>query len=232
MQKLSHHFSDEAPLLKAKLIERSGADGEPLLSQTLKVDEAVVAWLLGRYQPHADLDSFTTLLSRQQAPSQTDRLLAADLEPQMALLIEITPPPLVVFWGADQISQKAAMRCLGHQLARSLLMVDMAALLKSELTALTALRLAFRDARLTAAVPCLLGWDACLNVDGELPPALLSELCAYSDLAIIMGQTQWQATGLARDRTILWLEFPIPTYPQRLALWQHFLEAELSHNRI
>jgi hypothetical protein len=228
------HFADDAPLFKYQLLERmpeSGPGKRPLLSQTLSVDDAIVAWLLGRYQPHADLGSHATLSQPQE--NEADGLLAAEATKCDALWKCVAPSPaaierpVVVLYGPDQASQQGAASSLAAQMERSLLTVDLAAVTDAGLPPLRALRLALRDARLTGAVPSLTGWDACL-VDGAPPPDLLAELCAYPDLAIVAGRTNWQPKGIHRDRELLWLEFPIPAYPQRCALWEHFLGRQTS----
>ena len=78
------HFADEAPLFKYHLLERgteSGPDDLPLLNQTLRLDQAIVAWLLGRYQPHADLGSHAALLWPQE--NEVDDLLATHVRPEL-----------------------------------------------------------------------------------------------------------------------------------------------------
>jgi hypothetical protein len=64
LQKLTF-FAEDAPLRKHDLLdlvtEPRPAHG-PLLSHTLRVDDTVAAWLLGRYQPHADLADQATLV--------------------------------------------------------------------------------------------------------------------------------------------------------------------------
>ena len=72
-------FFDDAPLLRYDLLERvpaSDSDQSSLLSQVLSVDPAIVAWLLGRYQPHVDLGAHATLLRPQK--NKVDELLAAE----------------------------------------------------------------------------------------------------------------------------------------------------------
>ena len=175
-----------------------------------------------------DVESNATLLAIQDRPSEADRLLSGEIEPQLTHLLGMKERPLLVCWGIDHLSQKATARVLAAQFNRPLFIVDMAAVIKSEIApsevaSLAGLRLALRDARLTGALPYLQGWDACLTKDGDLPPALLQELCAYPDLVMVAGQKPWQASGLKRERTIQWLEFPTPSYAQRLALWHHFL---------
>jgi ATP-dependent 26S proteasome regulatory subunit len=258
-------FGDEAPLFKYRIVERaseSGANHAPLLSQALSVDPAIVAWLLGGYQPHADLGPHATLSWPQE--NEADLLLAGGAIRSNTLLQSMTGDdggerPVVVFYGSDRISQRAAARLLAARAGRPLLTVDLATVAAAGVSPLHALRLALRDARLTGAIPYLTGWDACLSPLGGLsppgglpspstgrgpgsseaegaatgpvegsspPPALLAELCAYPDLVFVAGRTVWQAAGIDRDRTLLWLEFPTPAYQQRHALWMHFLGRE------
>jgi MoxR-like ATPase len=220
------YFADESPLFKYHLLERSSESGQepsPLLSQTLRVDEAIVAWLLGRYQPHADLAPYAYLLNPQEL--EADSLLAAPVQPDLKRVAYHGLQPILIFYGPDRVSQEAAARLLAMQVGRPLLVVDLAGVVKTDLAPLPALRLALRDALLTGALLCLLGWDVYLTREdsAHLLPELLAELCNYPDLVIVAGRARWQAEGIDRRRTLLWLEFPIPTYPQRMNLWQHFL---------
>ena len=215
------HFADDAALFKYHILERvlePGPAKPPLLSQTLAVDEGIVGWLLGRYQPQAELLTHVTL-SRPQS-NQEDNLLTAHV--QHHLERAIAERALVVFYGPDQMSQHSAARLLAARTGRSLLAVDMAALTNGGLTPVRALRLALRDAYLTAAIPCLTGWDTCLT-DGAAASDVMAELCNYPDLAIVAGQAPWRASGITRGRKLVWIEFPIPDYSQRCALWSHFL---------
>lgn len=220
------HFADESPLMRYRFLERSGdseASGAPLLGQTLRVDEAVLACLLGRYQPQADLGPHAQLLEPRD--NEIDQLLAAHAWPSLAQVLETRDTPIIIFYGADQTSQTATARRLAARLGRALLWVDLAEIIKNGLSPLHALRLALRDARMVGALPYLAGWDACLTEEGGLPSELLAELCAYPDLIIVAGAAYWQATGIDRDRMLFWLDFPMPAYGQRLALWEYFLRA-------
>jgi MoxR-like ATPase len=223
------HFASDAPLFKYHILERMSEPGPgkpPLLSHTLAVDEAIVAWLLGRYQPHADLGAHATLLWPEE--DEADRLLSAPLEAHLrcdALSKCVAPSeqPILVFYGLDEASQGAAARRLATQAGCPLLMVDLEAVIQAEQLPSHALRLALRDAHLTAAIPCLFGWDVCLTKDGTPPPDLLAQLCAHPDLVIVAGRVTWQPGGIDRERRLLWVKFPIPAYAQRRALWLHFL---------
>jgi SpoVK/Ycf46/Vps4 family AAA+-type ATPase len=221
-------FAPEAPLLRYRLLElsgNSGPDQPPLLSQTLRVDPALVAWLLGRYQPQADLAGHAHLYQPASESPLPGSFLTETMQAQLSHLAQQTDPAVIICHGPDQVGQEAAAHHLANHLGRSLLQVDVAAVVATEQPPLTVMRLALRDARLTGAVPCLLGWDACLQ-EGSPAPALLEELYAYPDIVVVAGRSAWHAEGAGRSRRLFWLEFPVPTYTQRLAVWHHFLEAE------
>ncbi|MBE7555650.1 MAG: ATP-binding protein [Anaerolineales bacterium] len=222
------HFAPEASLFTYHLLQRSAEPGQPLLAQTLTLDEAIVAWLLGDYQPHSDLGPHASLLQPQISSAEADALLAGHIQSNLAWADRAGERPLVVFYGPDRASQEATARLVAARLNRPLLHVDLAAAVKTDLSPHHVLRLALRDARLTGAVAYLSGWDVCLAAEGErrehTPAAsLFAELCAHPDLAIVAGQAAWSASGVERDRHLFWLEFPVPAYSQRLALWQHFM---------
>jgi ATP-dependent 26S proteasome regulatory subunit len=232
-------FSDSAPLLKYHLLERvleSETAVGPLLSRTLQLETGLVAWLLGEYQPHAELGPYARLLQPDitEEKETEDRLLAAGVWPGLERTIGESFDlerdwPIVVFHGPDRVAQHSTARLIaGYSSSsspgpRSLLQVDLEAVAVAGGSLRQILRLALRDARLIGAIPYLLGWDACL-ADGSPQPDLLAELCAYPNLIIVAGRTAWQAQDIDRDRTLLWVEFPVPTYPQRGMLWRHFLE--------
>ena len=240
------------PLFEHRLLERVTEVGtEPSqLGQALAVDPAIVAWLLGGYRPHVELGAHAVLW---HPPSERDpRRPDADDGGADALLVGGAWPdleralalhdPVVVFYGPDPITQQAGARLLAARAFRPLLMVDLAAVTGGGLPPLQALQLGLRDARLTGAVPCLTGWDVCLTSNGGAaggpaqgsaeggspPPDLLTELCAYPDLVIVAGQVAWQAGGIDRDRTVIRIQFEAPSYAERRALWQHFLQQQAS----
>jgi AAA+ superfamily predicted ATPase len=218
-------FADDAPLLRFELLERVSEPGRgrsSLLSQTLFPDPAIVSWLLGKYLPHADLGADAELLRPEE--NGTDSLLGSGVAARLERVVD--EQPVVVFYGPDQAGQLATARLLTARIERPLLKVNLAGVTQRDLSSLRALRLALRDARLTGAVPFLTNWDACLEADGP-PPSLVGELCDYPDLVIVGGEASWHPRGMERERKLLSIEFPIPAYTQRRALWSHFLGSEV-----
>lgn len=216
------YFTDESSLFRFHLLELiDDAEGHPPLNQILRIDPAIAAWLLGRYQPHPKLGRHATL----SIPANKDSLplLASGLQANLKRALKTDQHPLFVFYGPDRAAQESAIRLIAAHHKQSWLQVDLVAAINNNLTPLQALRLALRDARLVGAVPALFGWDACLSQEETISPALLSELCAYPDTVIIAGERRWQAEGISRDRSLFWLEFPTPAYQHRLELWRHFV---------
>jgi hypothetical protein len=219
-------FADEAPLLKHHLIERT-ADGQAgaahLLGQTLALDETILAWLLGDYWPHADLARHVRL-SWPQA-SADDEVLAGEVWPELEQTLQSqAEPPIYLFCGPDVAAQQAAARLASARLGRPLLAADLAAAVNAEVAPQRALELALRDARLTGAVPFLLGWDASFGAEANHPrPDLLAALFDTPDLVLVAGRLAWQPHGIERTRTVLRFDFPIPAFRQRHRLWQLWL---------
>jgi ATP-dependent 26S proteasome regulatory subunit len=214
-------FADDAPLFKHHLLRREAKSAQadtPLLSQALRPDTAIVTWLLGKYQPPAELTPHARLLAPED--SAQDRLLAADAWP--TLQRTVVQRPVVVFTGPDGAAQQAAARLVAVQSQRPLLHVSLGSVNAGGPPPRSILALALRDARLVGAIPVLSEWDACL-AEGAAPPDLLDELCRYPDVAIVAGQAPWRAHGTDRERTFLWVEFPFPAFSQRVNLWQHFV---------
>ncbi|RME99554.1 MAG: ATP-binding protein [Chloroflexi bacterium] len=215
-------FFQTSNLFKFNLLEPvvgKNPAGLSLLNQTLCVDPTIVCWLLGTYRPHAKLGNHAELIrptaritddSFAQTQSQIDNLLGDE--------------PVMVFWGADRLRQEEAAKSLAGQGGRALLRVNLAEVIADGVPAPDALRLALRDARLVDAVPCLLGWDACLQ-NGTLPSILLAELCAHPGAVIVIGRDGWRAEGTARTRRLFWVEFPMPSFADRKILWNYYLGA-------
>jgi len=211
------HFDEGAPLLRHHLLERAGDAGQAgLLGQPLRIDEAVTAWLLGRYAPRPELAG-ARLLSPAEPPAGC--LLAPDV--CAALSEAARDGAVLLFHGPDGAGQTAAAQAVAAWCGRPLLSIDLGPA-TADLSPLAVLRLALRDARLTGAVAFLNGWDACLE-HGAVPAALLDEVFCHPGPVILAGQAPWQPAGVERSRPFLPVEFPVPGYARRRDLWRHFL---------
>ncbi len=221
------HFGDDAPLLKHHLLERVSEPGlvkPPLLAQTLILDETVAAWLRGKYQPRTDFASFVTV--SQPYADEADGMLLSEVWP--LIQASLGQNPIFIFHGPDRVGQAAAARRLSEQSHRSTLTVNLAGAAEAEVPLYPLIDLALRDARLINAVPFLTGWEACLTDDKRVPSALLTRLLAHPDVVIVAGGEAWQPKGIERDRRAMPIEFPVPAYAQRRALWGRFTQQSIT----
>jgi AAA+ superfamily predicted ATPase len=224
-------FGDEAPLFRYQLLERVSEPGPvrpSALSQSLVAEEGIVSWLLGTYRPHLELGAAANLRRiEDQGDEAAETLLAGEAWPDVeGALRADREPPILIFYGQDRAGQNAAARLAAARLERPLLEVDLASATSAERPGLRVLALALRDARLAGAVPYLTGWDAGLANAGGPAPAMLGQLCAFPGLAIVAGEAAWLPSGIERERELLRLEFGIPAYAQRQALWRHFVDVD------
>lgn len=215
------HFTADAPLFKYHLLERFSEPGQnrsPLLSQSLLIDETIVHWLIGSYQPGGEIAPYVKLdfaqSWRNESLNPADGIYAGDFLDQN---------PIIIFSGPDRLAQQIAAQQLSAQAGQHLLIIDLTDIPKDEISLPQAIRAVLRDARLTSSLLFIQGWDACLT-DGSPAAGLFSELAQHPGVVILAGQAAWRPTGLPSTRTIRWQEFPIPDYATRQALWKHYLE--------
>jgi AAA+ superfamily predicted ATPase len=219
LQVLSH-FSAEAPLLRYRLLERFSEPGQnksPLLSQSLLIDETIVHWLLGTYKPAGEMAPY---LKRIHAPAAIKK----QLEPEADFFSKeiLDQRPIFIFTGPDRLAQQRAARRVAVDAKQSMLTVDMATIPKDEINLVQAVGAALRDARLTASLLFIEGWDACLD-DGAPATGLWAGLAQHPGVVILAGQAAWRPVGLPEGRPIFWQEFSIPAYSERKALWEGYL---------
>lgn len=222
-------FAPDAPLFRHRLLElKAPAEAEtaPLLAQILHIDGSILTWLLGSYRPHTDLVDHIVL---EREPAQAIGPTAAtttiggfgDSE-LIDRLVSQTPAPLYLFHGPDREAQRTAARLVAASSKKPLLIVDLAAVSeRGQVSIQRAIQLTLRDARLTQAIPMLVGWDSCL-IDGTTPPILLRELDECRGIVIVAGQASWLPRG-ERTKPALTVEFPVPAFEQRSRLWAHFV---------
>ena len=222
-------FSASSHLLEQHLVECMPDSNRPaagLLAQSLAVDETLTSWLLGQNRLHPRLAGRAGLSWPQDLPA--DRLLSQNL---WAELPDSLPATFnLAFWGPDRASQEASARRLAVRLDRPLLRLNLEPKPDDPQEALELLELACRDALLHKALLLVQNWQNCL-VDSQPPPAWLRILDRHPLSFILAGTESWLPDG-ERQRRMLWFEFPIPGYQQRLAIWDLALEAEAAKPQI
>ena len=206
------HFGEEAPLLREHLVEPASEVGilQPvLLNQALLPDASVVRWLLGDYRPGALLRPFVEV----EAEPQPGRMLFTD-EQSAYLEAGASELGLVALVGKDAAAQRSAMQQMAADEDLPLLVFDMAAAVQLGVDLPTLLNVFLRDARLTGALAAITGWERALE-DASPPVRLFTPLCEHPGPLVIGSETAWRPRGVARERRLLWVELPPPSYVQR-----------------
>jgi SpoVK/Ycf46/Vps4 family AAA+-type ATPase len=215
-------FSHPAPLIAYNLIRQIPDPGHgdgPLLGEAFEIDDAIVSWILGRYQPQGPIRRIATLFSADA--SEEDELLAGEI------LRAVPEPennqPILALRGPDGTAKAAAARLSAARLGQPLLQVNLGGEAYKDSDVLeTAVQLALRDGRLLGALVYLKEFDHGLRAD-SLIPELADLLTDYPGWLILGTRMGWLATGRLRERRIFTLDFPIPGYTQRLRLWEKIL---------
>lgn len=206
-----HYFNEDAPLFKYFILEKANdTPSSSLLNQSLVVDNSLVSWLMGSYQPRSELMKDLKLIFPADNP--LDMLFAGES-------LNFDEDQTLIFFGTDVHGQEAAARVTALYKKRPLISLTLAEIPES-INQLKAIRLTLRDARLTQAIPFFRSWDLNLDGEGRLPVAIQNALADFPGLVITSGKTHWQVD----NRSVQWIPFDFPIFAQRRKLWQHFLD--------
>jgi len=223
------HFSNSAPLFTAHILEKiEENEKSPGLNHSLHVDETIVSWLLGVYQPSPGMGTQAELYKPHI--DRTDLKLPDELSERLSALR--TSPQTFIFHGPDQAGQRAAAQLLAAQENRPLLTINLSTVQEEGLPLARAIQLGMRDAKLTNALPFFTRWDVLLGEDSLLPGHILAALNDYKDTIILSGRNQWQASGLAPGNPLVWMYFDIPSFEQRIDLWKTFLGDDIDCDQL
>jgi SpoVK/Ycf46/Vps4 family AAA+-type ATPase len=222
------YFTPEAALIKHGLLQRVDDAHQHTpqyaLHQMYRVDETIVAFLFGQYQPREGLAHCLKLTWPQEDDS--DAAVMGDAMAALAGIAHIASEnaPVAALQGNDAAQMRAAERHIALASGLPLLTLSLERVEGGRDAQADAVRAALRDARLTGAITCLTGWDA-IVADGAPPVALMEEVFAHAGPIIIGSKARWQPREVSRERGIVWHAFTPPDYAHRLALWQHFVRA-------
>jgi hypothetical protein len=225
------YFTSEAELIKHGLLQRvtdAHSNAAPYaLHQMYRVDETIVSFLFGQYQPRESLEGCLKLEWPQ--PDESDAAVLGESIEALAGIANLAfeNSPVISLQGTDVAQLRAAERHISLTSGLPLLRLSMDRLAGGRDVLEEAVKATLRDARLSGSIVCLTAWDAILH-DGAPPAGLMEDVFAHRGPIIISGKARWQARAVTRDRSIAWHSFDQPDYAHRLALWQHYVRAPKS----
>ena len=229
-------FAPTAPLMRHHLLhlfEEPAQVAPPLLNKGLKVEERVVSYLLDSDRLDQRLSSFVQHLCPQQQIEEV--LLPAEVKRRLVHVVRTArlynTPLVFYFQGPADIGQQYTAEALCCEVGKALLVVDGAKLVSiagrqpNQIADFsTVVALLKREALFQNAVIYWPGFDR-MQEDpaGGWDQALLYELAADQPLTLLAGDALWEPTDARHALAFVRVEFPSPTYGERIQWWQRTL---------
>lgn len=224
-------FAADAPLLHHRLIQLpdDGQRAPTLLSRVVKLDDRIVAALLGLPQIDGLLTHCVTLMYPERRfddlvfpPDFTARLQRLIADPDGGLVLALQ--------GSYGTGRGAVAEALCAERGLPLLVVDAERLIASDavtggavaLAPIDGARRVVREAQLHQAVLLIHHADALLHEPDlhDWRQALLAVLDEYRGLTILALERSWEARGALRRTRFLRAEVPELSYTAREQIWR------------
>jgi hypothetical protein len=225
------HFAGDAPLLRHRLLAVQG-DGTaatgPLLAQVLRLDQQVVAFLLGEISLDRRLASCCRLLSGHEletksAPGAAE---ADSLAAPIRRYTESEEPLRLFLQGPAAADLDGRVRALAVHAGAHLLELDLARLPAALPDFETALSVVFREAWLKGAVLHLRQFDALQGAEhARTREALAGQLAEATGLTILSGTLACDPLE-APSCHLVPVHCEAPTAAQRSAFWSQALASQ------
>ncbi|MFO7996568.1 MAG: ATP-binding protein [Dehalococcoidia bacterium] len=219
-------FSPDAPLIKYHLLhlhDESMPRAAPLLARSLQVDERITNYLLGTDQVDARLLPFAYLVNPElklrdmilgdETKSHVDRLLTRFRDKGVICHLR----------GTYGVGKRATAEALCSQLGLPMLIVDANKVVSADIPFGLLVRLIFREGRLQNAALYFNGCDSLLGDEKEIRPgydSIIAELESYPQWVFLSGENDWEPKGSLHDKPFVDIELPIPSYRERMQLWE------------
>jgi len=223
-------FSQEEPLIKhhmLRLCDEHFQSSTPLLGKSLHIDERITSYLLGEDEIDARLLTFTHLL--QSKLKLEDVILPDDTEDRLTQLVaRFKGEPLIChFQGSHGVGKRTTAEAVCHELGVRLLSTDVNSMLAADIPIELAVSLIFREGRLQNAALYFNNYDVLLNEERESRLAndcVIQELESYPQWVFLAGERTWQPKDVLHNKSLIYLEFPAPTYSARQQLWEKYCD--------
>ncbi|MFB2881582.1 AAA family ATPase [Floridanema aerugineum] len=222
-------FIKDSPLLNYNLLllhEDSIDRPSPLLSRSLKLDDRIAEFLLGSDRLDTRLLKPISLVQwLRPQKSLKDLVLPTEIKQTLQQLISLeidNTPWLCLLQGVEGTGKRTTASAVANARKRSLLAIDLPAMIQAELPFHALLELAFREARLYNSLVYLDGWHQLLadTTKHHLAIAFVEQIIAqFPGIVFIASQTPWQPNNSDRHSFIR-IEFSLPDLRSRYALWQ------------
>jgi hypothetical protein len=214
----------DSPLMRERLVHLvsdSAASQPQLLAHFVKLDDAVVRFLLGHAGLDARLQPFAQLIAAPERMDEHD--LTAPIVAMVAGRARESNRPHFFFEGAGALMKRAAGEYLAAALGVPLLRVNLGKVPPAQTEFESSLGLVFREAQLMNAAVYLEEFDALRPPDRNYQlAALRGRLDDVASVVVLDGQYAWDP----RFHTMTRVAFADPDFKARYKLWAEALQHE------
>lgn len=229
-------FTPDAPLVRNRLLHlfEDGQRHTPLTARFIKLDERIVAELLG--QP--TIDALIAPFSSIERPTRSLRqlILPEELAGRLRQIVAQHPVGLALALQGSYGSGRGALaEALAAELGIPLLSVALDRMREGDLLPAEALQRTMREATLWEAAILWQGADALLSLPhdpgqaesaGAWHQSFLAALDSHPGRSFLATQQPWEARGALRRATFLRVELPSPSYSERETIWRRQLNGD------
>jgi hypothetical protein len=224
------YFTAEASLLRHDLVELIADPAyiqPPLLAHYLKLDDQIVAFLLGHYGLDRRLAAFCRTLQAAVylADLQLDDEAGGPWRAMVRQAAEAQHPLILCLHGPCRAERLALTAALAAEIGAAALVADLPQALEDPLGFDRALKLLCREAWLQDALLCLEGMEALPGGERGRPFERLQDaLATAGGLTILSSDAPWTPTG-RHPLSVINVPLAMPGFSRRLSLWRDSLAA-------
>ncbi|MCP4156519.1 MAG: ATP-binding protein [bacterium] len=233
------YLSGQGRLFEYGLIRLNGdRQRQTQLSRDLKIDEGIVNYLLEYNVLDPRLSSFARVLN-----PVLDWNVVLMEEKEKRKLKELAENHfkqkesrklIFYFHGPGESGKPAAAKAFCSCLELHLLEVDVREIVNSKMEFEKIVQILFREVLLHPAAIYLRNYDRLLTADSpenreqyrSYRKIIASAITSYSFLTFLSGETPWDPPGELKKEAYVKIEFPLPGYPLRKEMWEHYLNGD------
>ncbi len=219
-------LSKQSKLLQNKiLVLNDDENTKPFSSNSIKLDQRIVNFLLENNQSDSDIESFTKILF-----PQNQFLILSEKQKNLGTFIQNQAQKdpnqkfLINFFGPKGCGKKATASYTCSHFDIPLLTVDLSEIISRKLDFNNYIKLVLRESRLSSAAIYLDNFDAVLdNEDSTLQKTILKYITQSGSLVFVGTTKSWNPEGIPNEFLFINMDIPRPTYETRKKLWNEII---------